>query len=1009
MKKKHATRWIALLLAVLTVLTTFSFSVFATSEGGETEDSGFSRTNEEIRTLLDTISYREYSEKYAGTQKATESFVVHAATDYIMTYPNPLDPEQIVQGTTAQVEVLNSVGGVNSDTLKVGDTGKVTFKITVPVTGMYSVSMRYYPIGDRATSIERMFYIDGKIPFAEARYLTMTKVWQDVYSEQFGKFDVDEQGSDVRPNKIQTPEWRNYEFCDSTGYFVNPFSFYLEAGEHVITFESVRESIVIDTITFAPAEQNISYAQYLAQYAGAKDVSGKTIHLSAEHSSAASEQILYPIYDRTSAITEPQHASQIRLNTIGAEKWQTVGQWIRYDNITVEETGFYQIAVRFKQDKMSGMFASRRIRINGEVPFEEASYLQFPYDGGWQSTALTDGTTDFKFYFEAGKTYSLEFEVVLGGMADILREVSEILSELNDDYLQILMITGASPDEYRDYGFFSLMPDVIGNLRDQAKRLHAISAKFYEVTGSKGSSTATIDKVANLIDRMASKETEVAKNLESFKTYLGTLGTWLYSAQQQALEMDFIEIQGVGDELPKADAGFFAATWFEFRQFFASFVADYNSVGGSGAVDEANSTNIVIWYTGGRDRAQILRQLIDNEFVPTTKELYGHTINVELKLVAGGLLQSVLAGIGPDVSFLASTDTINWALRGALLPLNARDGFYEITTGENAWFAQDALVPLRLNLGDGKEPLAYGLPNTMSFAMMFYRMDIFVELGLSVPKTWDEFYALLPILQTNNMEVAFPSQLGGLNMLNYQMGGTLYAENDTDGAHINFEHDTTLTAWEELLGLFEQYRVPLAFDFPTRFRTGEIPIGIVDYLSYNQLMLYASELRGLWEFVPLPGYKDANGNINNSAILTVDAVVMPRGVEEELQEDAWRLMKWYCSAPTQARYSNELQAVLGTGAKYNTANIQAIEELPWTASEYRALQSQMQHLKGIPEFPGSYIITRYVQFAFMNVYNSSGSATGNSAVESLLDYVIIINKELNRKRKEFDLAYDDLY
>ena len=41
MKKKHATRWIALLLAVLTVLTTFSFSVFATSEGGETEEVYF--------------------------------------------------------------------------------------------------------------------------------------------------------------------------------------------------------------------------------------------------------------------------------------------------------------------------------------------------------------------------------------------------------------------------------------------------------------------------------------------------------------------------------------------------------------------------------------------------------------------------------------------------------------------------------------------------------------------------------------------------------------------------------------------------------------------------------------------------------------------------------------------------------------------------------------------------------------------------------------------------------
>ena len=72
MKKKHATRWIALLLAVLTVVTTFSFSVFATSEGGETEDSGFSRTNEEIRTLL----------YHAKTGKTEKQMLLWDVADY---------------------------------------------------------------------------------------------------------------------------------------------------------------------------------------------------------------------------------------------------------------------------------------------------------------------------------------------------------------------------------------------------------------------------------------------------------------------------------------------------------------------------------------------------------------------------------------------------------------------------------------------------------------------------------------------------------------------------------------------------------------------------------------------------------------------------------------------------------------------------------------------------------------------------------------------------------------
>ena len=94
---------------------------------------------------------------------------------------------------------------------------------------------------------------------------------------------------------------------------------------------------------------------------------------------------------------------------------------------------------------------------------------------------------------------------------------------------------------------------------------------------------------------------------------------------------------------------------------------------------------------------------------------------------------------------------------------------------------------------------------------------------------------------------------------------------------------------------------------------------------------------------------------------------------------------------------------MGPAAKYNTANISALAELPWTASEYRALEAQMNNLAAVPEYPGGYIIDRYVNFAFMDVYNNAADP-----VESMLDNITEINKEISRKRKEFNLAYYEI-
>ena len=963
MRKSKLTRLLAVFLVFIFVIGVVPASVFA---AGETSAS-FRRTLEEVRELIDTIPYSEYLEKYSGVSEGTRAASIDA-TQYDSA------------NTTATVSV-DTIDGVRA--LTIGESGKVTWPVNIPAEGKYQIEIDYYPVHGKASSIERTLYIDGKVPFSEARSLSMTKVWVDVYDAEFGVFRQDINGNDIRPSKVESPEWRKYTMSDSTGFFINPFEFYFTAGDHTLTLEAVREPIGISTINIVPVVHLPSYEEYLAaaQSAGAKETSIEPIKVNAESPAATSEQVIYPLNDRSSAITEPQDPSLIRMNTIGNKKWQTVGQWIRYD-IDIPEAGLYQIIPRSRQAVLAGMFSSRKIRINGEVPFTEANHLQFPYSDRWSTRPLNNGDTDFLFYLEKGVN-SLEFEVVLGDFAVILSRVTEIVDTLNQCYLQILKITGVAPDRYRDYNFARLIPEVIMAMAEAAKDLEEVSEELYLITGIRGEHVATLNTVAQLVERMATDEDEVAGNLGNLKNRLGTLGTWLYTSREQAVDFDYIVVQPASAPAPKANANFFQSAWFEISSFVLSFFSDYETIGATTA-EAGEGEKVTMWFMDGRDQAQILRQLIDYGFTAESG------IPVTLKLVAGGsVLPSILAGVGPDVTFLSSADTINYAIRSAVLPIDEFPDYEEVIQR----FPEAAMIPLILH-GDN-DTTAYGLPSTMLFNMMFYRMDVFADLGIELPETWQDLYTILPILQNNKMEIAYPKEYAGTIQTIYQMGGDLYAEN---GKRINLDSNVGLTAFATLTDLFQKYKFPVTYDFPTRFRTGEMPLGVAAYNTYNTLIIYASEIRDLWEMVPLFGWPMEDGTVNNTSPATVSSIVMPRGAHNT--DKAWELMKWFTSKDAQARYANELVAVLGPAGKYNTANIEALAELPWTANEYRALEAQMNNLAAVPEYPGGYIIERYVRFAFNEVYNNN-----KDPIEEMLNRIIEINKELTRKRKEFDMEY----
>ncbi len=968
MMRTKLSRALALFLALTLACGSFSLAAFATSEP---ETLSGSRTMAEWNEILDTDDYEEYLASHANIPRGDRAITIDAT-------------EFVADATTDKgVKVLTDVNGDKEKSLYTSASGKVTWKVDVPAAGLYTVELLCYP-GDalleegdteKSTDIERILYVNGKVPFSEARSITVTKSWAPIYTAQEDgsvRFLKDVAGNDIRPDNASAIDWTEYTVKDSSGYYKEALQFYFKEGENTVTLEAVREPMSIKTITLTPFEDLPTYEEYKAQYTYTKGQD--VITMEAEQPVRQSDESIYPLTDRTSAVTSPQDPQLQILNFMGGStNFKTVGQWVEYD-FEVKTEGFYSIVFRSKQNDLSGMFASRTVYLDGEIPFAECTELRFDYSKDWGCEALTDGTTAFEFYLTPGK-HTLRLEVSLGQFADIIRKVETSLNNINECYLDIMKLTGTSPDKYRDYGFERLMPNTIRTMLIESRNLYQVSEYITGLCGEKGSQTATLDKVAFLLQKMGADEDEIAPNLENLKTYIGTLGTWLNGVRSQPLRVDYILIQPSDAAVPKANASFFEAIAFEFKAFWASFFTDYSTMGA--VSQEATDKNIEVWTNEGRDQAKILKNLVTSDFTASSN------IGVNVKLVSGGtLLPSVLSGQGPDVFLgLGGTDVINYAIRNAVLPLNDYEGFDEAISE----FHESSVVPVSLY------GTVYGMPERVSFAMMFVRIDILADLGLEIPKTWDDILSMLPVLQANNMEIGLTPDC---DIFFYQMGGDRFAD---DGLRCGLDSNASLKAFETYTRFYTDYSFPYTFDGPNRFRTGEMPILIADYCgTYNQLTVFATEIDGLWEMVPLPGTVREDGTRDYRAVNAVAATVMLPGTED--RDSAWEYIRWYCGYKAQAAYGSDLVTTIGQAAKYNTANRLAIAEMPWTTSEYEALADQFNNLAAIANYPGAYIFTRYLSFAQRAVVNE-----GADPITELQKYVTTINKEITRKREEFDL------
>lgn len=914
----------------------------------------------------------------------------------------------------------------------VGEKGSITFEIkNIQEKGFYYIVLSYFIPRGKGSAVQRKILVNDTVLFDDLLTMNFTREYTN--AEEI-KQDIN--GNDLKPSQKEIYKYHENEYLhDPTGYISTPYLILLNEGDNTITFESIKEGLVITELRVSDNHNYKlpTYEEYAKKYTD-KQMTIKDIEnykYEAEGSNrTASTPTLYPISDRSSVLSTPNDPVRTKYNAIGGSKWSSSGDTISW-TVNVEEEGFYQLAFRAKQDLSRGMFATRKLLVDGVQPFSEAANLRFYYNSDYQMVSLGNKAGDIYYlYLEKGE-HTLSLQATLGDYGSAISRVNKVVDKLNDLYLRIIAITTTNPDDYTDYKIYGdnsrLGTDQNGEKIDLQKvmsscaiELNDVSKYITELTGEKSSLNNVLDKIvlqiggyvdfdgdgkAEDVGGFANKPRNVTRDLNAFKTNLSSLGTWVMDVQQQTLTIESFYLAPKGSELPNAKEGFFKGLWFGVRGFFGSFFFDYESIGVIS--EEGFDHEIEVWFltseSSGREQANVVKNLIDMYFtyeneesekeVPNYKD---YNCNVILKVLASSvLLPATLAGTGPDVAINVGEGLpINYALRGAVYNLKKFDDFQEVVDER---FTREEMIPMMLGNIDDPNSGCYGFPNTASFLVMFYRTDIFEKNGWEVPKTWDDVTNLVKELSVQNLDFYLPLEGAGSTIFStilYQMGGQFYNDEQTA---CDFSTETAKKAFEQWCSYFCDYGFEKSANFTNRFRSGEMPIGITGYTLYNTLSVFAPDIAGKWAFAPLPGYQQEDGTINNKGVLSLTSTIIMEQTKHP--EESWAFLKWWSSTVVQEKYSIEIESILGSGARHNTANINALESLPWSKDELDILLSQFYNAFGIPEVPGGYYIGRNLENAIREVINNDSNPR-----ETLAEYVELINSEITRKRDEFGMS-----
>ncbi|WP_053374937.1 extracellular solute-binding protein [Paenibacillus sp. FJAT-27812] len=882
--------------------------------------------------------------------------------------------------TAAAEEAVLKTGNEQGETVLSweNEQGWVEWAFEAPQGGWYELHFEYKPLEGGNASVVRGVQIDGKYPFVESERIELERLWKD------SKYPYDRNtiGQQIRPAQSELSEWSSKAaaiFSASS----EPVLYRLEQGKHTLRIVGERESVAIRAISFKPKEAIPSYENY------------KRLHPEVEAQPSWYSIIEAEQFERKSSLAiqtdfwsepyiSPDPKGRITYNVLGGQRWRLPGEWVEW-KLTVPENGWYEIDLKTFQNYRNGFEAYRTVSIDGKTPFQELLHYGIPTNKEFLIGALADNEkTPMLFYLEKG-AHTLRMTADSSMVQPVYLALKETLDQLAAFDRHIRLLTGnysksgfdANIDSTRTWDMKKLKPDVeqkmagfITRLTDIRNYINGLNKKDSDLSEAIKGSVAILEKMHKDVD-------EIPNKINDFSTIQNNIGTWMATLTQQPLLLDYIVVRTPGTETNLKVASTLSRVPYSIADFGRSFYMDYDTR------KHNRKEALTIWVQRGRDYVELLREMVDQDFTPRT----GIEVNINLMTNPNMLILGNAAGDVPDIALGVGESTpADYAMRDAVQDLSGFPGFKDVF---------DRFIPgvgRSLSYDGG----IYGLPEVQNFQMLFYRTDILEGLNLKAPDTWEDVFDMLPTLQENGMTMNYPKS--DFSTLFFQNGAEAYS---TDGLKGTLSSDAGQQAFKRWTELYRKYNLPI--DIPAffqHFRDGDIPIGVADFNTYVQLLVAAPEITGHWKIAPLPGIKQASGEVERWSPQGISAAMIMK--KSDRKDDAWKFLEWWTSEEVQSQYAKDIESFYGIEFRWNTANVDAMKALTWPSDDLKALQEQARWAKNMPYVPGYYFLTREMEFAWNRTV-----LEGIPAQESLEQAQLSLQREMDRRQNNFGITADD--
>ena len=688
----------------------------------------------------------------------------------------------------------------------------------------------------------------------------------------------------------------------------------------------------------------------------------------------------------------PYDTYQEKINVIDGASWSKVGQRVMWV-VNVDRAGWYRIGFRYSQYSDANKFSYRDLWIDGTRITEDA--IAFPSTGmnSYKNLTVTKNGEDVWVYLEQGE-HAVAMQGVMTPLLEIYQEMIDVMDGVNEVAMDLRKLTAGNQDPNRTWDMELYLPEVPSQLEEYKEQIRAIYSKLQAVEGVEPSYANRLNYAVKQLENLLKDERLIPNKANMLSEGDGSvnsaIGEVLEKLVYTPLSLDRIYFyQEV--ELPATSSNFIVTFTEEVKRLAETYLP--GASGSDYTADDSESDELQVWVNMSISYTEILQAMVDEQYNQT----HGTKISLALMPNEQKLILANATGKNPDVVLGVSFFTpYELAIRGAAKNLLEYEDFASYYSEQ---YNVAGLVPLAYDGG------IYGAIDSLNYQILFYRKDILESLDLEVPQTWDDVQNMMPALLRYSMNFSTSLATGGsfktfnaTGPFMYQNGATFYAH---DGGSVAFNNEAGKAAIKQMTDLYQVYSLSESVaNFFNSFRYGETPLGVGNFSTYVQLLTAAPELEGKWGIALVPGQRQDDGSIAYYQAADSTASMILNNTDKP--DEAWEFMKWWLSSETQAEFSNRLESAYGPGYRWNTANLQAFQNLPYPDEDKEVILKQLSFQKETGRHPAGYMVEREVS----NVWNQV-VANGAGLTESIDRAVIASNREIIRKLQEFGFVDEE--